>query len=89
MSSHLQGFNLSEDDNAETRMKRENAAKGIVDGRTMRKSGRNEQIALKTTLPKRQQLQRLALLTSKSQIEVFEAALDAYERELKKGKKTA
>jgi hypothetical protein len=87
MTSQPQGFNLSENDNAEDRLMRENAAKGVVDGRTMRKRGRNEQIALKTTLPKRQQIQRLALLTSKSQVEVFEAALDAYERELKKGGK--
>jgi hypothetical protein len=53
----------------------------------MRRRGRDEQVALKTTLLKRQQLQRLALLTNKSQVEVFEAALDAYERELKKSGK--
>ncbi len=80
-------FDLSQDDSPEERLKREIAAKGVVDGRTMRKRGRNEQIALKTTILKRQQLQRLALQANKSQVEVFEAALDAYERELKKGKK--
>ena len=80
-------FDLSQDDSTEERLKRENAAKGIVDGRTMRRRGRAEQIALKTTILKRQQLQRLALQANKSQVEVFEAALDAYERELKRGKK--
>jgi hypothetical protein len=87
MNNDLQGFNLSEDDSTEERLKREAAAKGVVDGRTMRRRGRDEQVALKTTLLKRQQLQRLALLTNKSQVEVFEAALDAYERELKKSGK--
>jgi hypothetical protein len=80
-------FDLSEGDSVEARLARENAAKGVVDGRTMRRRGRNEQVALKTTLLKRQQLQRLALLTNKSQVEVFEEALDAYERSLSKGKK--
>jgi hypothetical protein len=80
-------FDLSQDDSPEERLKRETAAKGVVDGRTMRKRGRDRQIALKTTILKQQQLQRLALQANKSQVEVFEAALDAYERELKKGKK--
>jgi hypothetical protein len=38
---------------------------------------------------KRQQLQRLVALTGKTQIEVIEEALDAYERELKARKKGA
>ena len=88
MADEFKGFDLSEGDDVESRLAREAAAKGVVDGRTMRRRGRAEQVALKTTLLKRQQLQRLALLANMSQVEVFEAALDAFERELKKdGKK--
>lgn len=82
-------FDLSQDDTLESRLLRELSASGIVDGRKRRKGNRNEQIALKTTLLKRQQLQRLVALTNKTQIEVIEEALDAYERELKTRKKGA
>ncbi len=84
MSEEPQGFDLSEADTAEDRLKRELAAKGLVDARTLRKRGRSEQVALKTTLFKKQQLQRLALLTNKTQVEVFEEALDAYEAQQQK-----
>lgn len=88
MANELRGFDLSEDDTPETRLKRESAATGIVDGRKLRKGSRNEQVAIKTTALKRSQLQRLALRAQKSQVEVIEEALDLYERELNKsGKK--
>ena len=41
-----------------------------------------EQVLATWLVLKKQQLRRLALRTNKSQVEVFEAALDAYEREL-------
>ena len=82
-------FDLSQDDTPESRLLRESSASGIIDGRKRRKGNRNEQIALKTTLLKRQQPQRLVALTGKTQIEVIEEALDAYERELKARKKGA
>ena len=66
----------------ESRMLRESSASGIVDGRKRRKGNRNEQIALKTTLLKRQQLQRLVSRTGKTQIEIIEEALDVYEAHL-------
>jgi hypothetical protein len=58
-------------------------ATGVIDGRKLRKSGRNHQIGLKTSILKAQQLQRLALLTGLTMTEVIERALDSFERELK------
>ena len=87
MANDLRGFNLSEDDTPEERLRRESAATGIVDGRKLRKGSRNEQVAIKTTALKRSQLQRLALLANKSQVEVIEEALDLYEREWNKASK--
>ena len=40
MANELRGFDLSEDDTPETRLKRESAATGIVDGRKLRKGSR-------------------------------------------------
>lgn len=70
-------------DNAEARLLREASANAIVDGRKRRKGERNEQFGFKTTLLKRQQLQRLVAFTGKTQIEVIEEALDVYEAYLK------
>ena len=75
-------FDLS--DNAESRLLRESSATGISDLRKKRKGERNEQFGFKTTLLKRQQLQRLVAFTGKTQIEVIEEALDVYEDYLKK-----
>lgn len=77
-------FDLSSDDNFEDRQKGENLARGLIDGRKLRRRGRAEAVALKTTLLKRQQLQRLALRMNKSLTEVFEEALDALEEKLNK-----
>jgi hypothetical protein len=70
------------EDAYEERIAGEMRATGIIDGRKLRRSGRNKQIGLKTSVLKAQQLQRLALRTRQSMTEVIEAALDAYEREL-------
>ena len=53
-------------------------------GHALRKRGRDEQVAFKTTLLKRQQLERLALRLGpgKSLTDTFEAALDALEDRL-------
>ena len=75
-------FDLS--DNAESRLLREATASAIVDGRKRRKGERNEQFGFKTSLLKRQQLQRLVAFTGKTQIEVIEEALDVYEDHLKR-----
>ena len=76
-------FDLSEStDTAESRLAGETLARGLIDGRNFRRRGRAEQVALKTTLLKRQQMQRLALRMNKTLTEVFEEALDALEREL-------
>ena len=40
MADELKGFDLSEGDDVESRLAREAAAKGVVDGRTMRRRGR-------------------------------------------------
>lgn len=65
------------------RRARETAAKGLIDGRTRRKKGeRNEQLNLRTTIAKKQQMQRLATATGKTQVEIVEEAIDLFEREL-------
>jgi hypothetical protein len=79
-------FDLSSEDTPETRLEGENLAKGLIDGRSLRRRGRGEQVALKTTILKRQQFQRLALRMNRSLTEVFEEALDALERELDRRK---
>jgi hypothetical protein len=80
-------FDLSEPgDTLQGRLEGENLARGLMDGRKLRRRGRAEQVALKTTLLKRQQLQRLALRMNRSLTEVFEDALDALEEKLNSGK---
>jgi hypothetical protein len=89
MSTKKQGnpLDVSQSDNAEDRLHGEDLARGLIDGRTIRRKGRAESMAFKTTLPKRQQIQRLTLRTGKTMTEVIELALDAYEKELDKGLK--
>jgi hypothetical protein len=79
-------FDLSTDDSPRSRLEGETLARGLIDARKLRRRGRAEQVALKTTLLKRQQLQRLALRTNKTLTEVFEEALDAFEEKLDKRK---
>ena len=70
-------FDLSEPgDTLQGSLKGENLARGLMDGR---------KLALKTTLLKRQQRQRLALRMNRSLTEVFKEAPDALE-ELNRGK---
>jgi hypothetical protein len=80
-------FDLSSDDSPESRIGGENLARGLIDARTLRRRGRAHQVALKTSLLKRQQLERLALRTGKTLTEVFEEALDALEEKLNRGGK--
>jgi hypothetical protein len=72
-------------DDTNKRQQREDAARGgIIDGRTRKRArrGRAEQIAMKTSPQKREQLQRLALRMGVTFVEAFEAALDALEEKL-------
>jgi hypothetical protein len=80
-------MNLASDDTHEARLSGEIRASGLLDGRTMRRRGRGEQIGLKVNALKKQQLQRIALLLNVTMTEVIEAALDAYEEKLKAGGK--
>ena len=77
-------FDLSNQslDSPETREQGEARARGIIDGRTARRRGRGEPVAFKTTLIKRQQLQRLALRMNTTLTEVIERALDELEKKL-------
>jgi hypothetical protein len=76
-------FDLSRtEDTLEARQHGEALARGLVDGRKLRRRGRSEQVALKTSLLKRQQMQRLAMRMNATLTEVFEAALDALEERL-------
>jgi hypothetical protein len=80
-------FDLSADDTAEMRLLGESTATTLIDGRKRNLVDRTSQVAFKTTLVKRQQLQRLVRLSRMSQVEVIEAALDLFERELNAAEK--
>jgi hypothetical protein len=67
------------------RSAREAAAAGQLSGRTIR-AERNQQIGLKTTREKKDQFDRLRLMTRWSYVQVFESALDALEQAWKEGK---
>jgi hypothetical protein len=66
------------------RRARETIAKGLIDGRTRKKGERNEQLNLRTTVAKKQQMQRLATATGKTQVEIIEEAIDLFEAHLEK-----
>jgi hypothetical protein len=84
MTEHGSPFDLSHSgDSLESRQAGEVGARGIVDGRvSVRRKTRTEQVALKTSVLKAQQFAHLSLRMNASKIEVFEAALDALQREL-------
>ena len=70
-------------DSLNDRIIREDRAVEIDGGKPRRtRHARPAQVALKTTEATKAQLLRLAELTRRSQIEVFELALDALEREV-------
>jgi hypothetical protein len=70
-------------DGGTARKQRENAARGgIIDGRRRVRRTRTEQVAMKTTPERREQLQRLAMRMEVTFVHAFEAALDALEEKL-------
>lgn len=70
-------------DGSTKREQREEAARGgIIDGRKRKRVTRTEQVAMKTSPHKREQLQRLALRMGVTFVVAFEAALDALEEKL-------
>ncbi len=54
-------------------------ARGLIDGRYLKRKNRNAQVGLKTTDEKKKQFDRMRMLTGMSYTEIFEAALDAFE----------
>ena len=73
-------------DNDANRQQREDAARGgIIDGRRRKRVTRTEQVAMKTSPQKREQLQRLALRMGVTFVVAFEVALDALEEKLDRG----
>ena len=61
----------------------ETEALSKVDGRTLRRRGRTETFSTKTTPDVIQTLQRIAMAEDISMVEVFERALEAYDRALR------
>lgn len=59
----------------------EKGAHGRLDGRFIKRRSRDVQIGLKTTDERKKQFDRLRMLTGLSYVEIFEAGLDAFERE--------
>jgi hypothetical protein len=76
-------FDVSQSgDTVDARIGREGQGKSLTGNRARRRTSRPEQVAFKTTKLKIQQLDRLSVRANKTKVEVFEAALDALEREL-------
>lgn len=85
MSKAIDMGNLerSERDTAEDREIKERAGMGKVDGRTLRKTGRSEQMMLRTTPAVRKDVERLAAANGWSFSETMERAIEALKREMK------
>lgn len=60
-------------------------ARARVDGRTLRRKGRDRPTLLRLTSEKRQQLERIAQRDGKTFVDIIEEALDAYEKLRGKG----
>jgi|GEM_PF-5718814 len=63
----------------EDRAELEDAARARVDGRTLRRKGRTEQLLIRTTPARRQQVERLARELGLTFAEVVERGLDLLE----------
>ncbi len=70
----------------EAREDAENAALGKVDGRTLRRRGRTETFSTKTTRDVIEMVQRIARAENMTMVEVFEAAMKAYDHRLRGNK---
>ncbi len=63
----------------ERRSRGEIGARGLIDGRFLKRKNRTAQIGLKTSEEKKKQFDRLRMLTGWSYTEIFEQALDDFE----------
>lgn len=78
---NLQNLMPAHADTAESREQAETASKARVDGRSLRRKGRGEQILFRTSSAYRAKLEKLALANNWSFSETFERAIDALDRE--------
>ncbi len=70
------------EDEEKRREKAERSARGLIDGRTLKRKNRQFQIGIKTTEAVKKEFDRIRMLTGLSYTEIFENSLAAYEREL-------
>ena len=61
------------------RSRGEIGARGLLDGRLVKRRNRTSQVGLKITEDKKRQYDRLRMLTGMSYTEIFEQALDDFE----------
>ena len=66
----------------ERREKAERNARGLLDGRLLKRKNRQFQIGIKTTEAVKKEFDRIRVLTGLSYTEIFENAMAAYKREL-------
>jgi hypothetical protein len=70
-----------EPDSADVRQEAERQAKGLVDGRTLRRKNRPEQVAFKTSLEIKKLIQQLAQERGTTITEVIETAVQRLAQE--------